>query len=43
MLVSSGEEAVALLTADISADGIDRLMWVMNPAKPAPCVASLSD
>ncbi|MEU9355593.1 RNA polymerase sigma-70 factor [Streptomyces griseoloalbus] len=42
-LVLSGEEAVALLTADISADGIDRLMWVMNPAKLAPYVASLRD
>ncbi|MFI0186426.1 RNA polymerase sigma-70 factor [Streptomyces sp. NPDC017086] len=43
VLVSSGEAAIALLTADISADGIDRLMWVMNPAKLAPYVASLSD
>jgi RNA polymerase sigma-70 factor (ECF subfamily) len=43
VLVSFGEEPVALLTADISADGIDRLMWVMNPAKLAPYVASLSD
>ncbi|MFF8093423.1 RNA polymerase sigma-70 factor [Streptomyces sp. NPDC016675] len=43
VLVLSGEEAVALLTADISADGIDRLMWVMNPAKLAPYVASLRD
>ncbi|MCL3992394.1 RNA polymerase sigma-70 factor [Streptomyces lavenduligriseus] len=43
VLVSSGEQPVALLTADISADGIDRLMWVMNPAKLAPYVASLSD
>ncbi|MFF8980764.1 RNA polymerase sigma-70 factor [Streptomyces eurythermus] len=42
VLVSSGEQPVALLTADISADGIDRLMWVMNPAKLAPYVASLS-
>ncbi|MGX1254672.1 RNA polymerase sigma-70 factor (ECF subfamily) [Streptomyces ambofaciens] len=41
VLVLSGEKAVALLTADISADGIDRLMWVMNPAKLAPYVASL--
>jgi RNA polymerase sigma-70 factor (ECF subfamily) len=30
-------------SADISADGIDRLMWVMNPAKLAPYVASLSN
>ncbi|MEU3953803.1 RNA polymerase sigma-70 factor [Streptomyces achromogenes] len=43
VLVASGEQAVALLTADISRDGIDRLMWVMNPAKLAPYVASLSD
>jgi RNA polymerase sigma-70 factor (ECF subfamily) len=43
VLVLSGEEAVALLTADISVDGIDRLMWVMNPAKLAPYVASLRD
>ncbi|MFF7095755.1 RNA polymerase sigma-70 factor [Streptomyces rubradiris] len=43
VLVSSGGQAVALLTADISTDGIDRLMWVMNPAKLAPYVASLSD
>ncbi|MEV5514172.1 RNA polymerase sigma-70 factor [Streptomyces flaveolus] len=42
-LILSGEKAVALLTADISADGIDRLMWVMNPAKLAPYVASLRD
>ncbi|MFF7888751.1 RNA polymerase sigma-70 factor [Streptomyces sp. NPDC020794] len=43
VLVSSGGEATALLTVDISAEGIDRLMWVMNPAKLAPYVASLSD
>ncbi|MEU6530596.1 RNA polymerase sigma-70 factor [Streptomyces sp. NPDC046928] len=43
VLILSGEKAVALLTADISADGIDRLMWVMNPAKLAPYVASLRD
>ncbi|MFF5436175.1 RNA polymerase sigma-70 factor [Streptomyces achromogenes] len=41
VLVSSGGQAVALLTAEISADGIDRLMWVMNPAKLEPYVASL--
>ncbi|MFG2544203.1 RNA polymerase sigma-70 factor [Streptomyces sp. NPDC048594] len=43
VLVLSGEKAVALLTADISADGIDRLMWVMNPDKLASYVASLRD
>ncbi|RPF30466.1 RNA polymerase sigma-70 factor [Streptomyces sp. TLI_185] len=42
VLVSSGGEPTALLTVDISAEGIDRLMWVMNPAKLAPYVASLS-
>ncbi|MFE9622880.1 RNA polymerase sigma-70 factor [Streptomyces sp. NPDC006527] len=42
VLVSSGGEAVALLTVDVSAEGIDRLMWVMNPAKLSPYVASLS-
>ncbi|MFL9657193.1 RNA polymerase sigma-70 factor [Streptomyces sp. PB17] len=43
VLVLSGDKAIALLTADISAAGIDRLMWVMNPAKLAPYVASLRD
>ncbi|MFF9580826.1 RNA polymerase sigma-70 factor [Streptomyces achromogenes] len=43
VLVSSGGQAVALLTAEISTDGIDRLMWVMNPAKLEPYVASLGD
>ncbi|MEU7213526.1 RNA polymerase sigma-70 factor [Streptomyces sp. NPDC044989] len=43
VLVLSGEKAVALLAADISADGIDRLMWVMNPAKLEPYVTSLRD
>ncbi|WP_210571989.1 RNA polymerase sigma-70 factor [Streptomyces sp. GESEQ-4] len=43
VLVSSGGEAVALLTADISANGIERIMWVMNPDKLKPFVASLRD
>jgi RNA polymerase sigma-70 factor (ECF subfamily) len=43
VLVSSGGEAVALLTADISAGGIERIMWVMNPDKLKPFVASLRD
>ncbi|MFJ2399376.1 RNA polymerase sigma-70 factor [Streptomyces sp. NPDC087843] len=42
VLVSSRGEAVALLSVDISAEGIERIMWVMNPAKLAPYVASLS-
>lgn len=41
VLVSSGEKAVALLSVDVSTEGIDRLMWVMNPAKLEPYVASL--
>lgn len=43
VLVSSEEKAVALLSVDVSEDGIDRLMWVMNPAKLSPYVESLSD
>lgn len=43
VLVSAGGNAVALLSVDISTEGIDRLMWVMNPAKLAPYVASLRD
>jgi RNA polymerase sigma-70 factor (ECF subfamily) len=43
VLVSSGGEAVALLTADISAGGIERIMWVMTPDKLKPFVASLRD
>ncbi|MEU1343600.1 RNA polymerase sigma-70 factor [Streptomyces sp. NPDC090075] len=41
VLVSAGGTAVALLTADVSERGIERLMWVLNPAKLAPYVASL--
>jgi RNA polymerase sigma-70 factor (ECF subfamily) len=41
VLVSSGEKAVALLTIEASERGIERLLWVMNPAKLAPYVASL--
>ncbi|MFD8565480.1 RNA polymerase sigma-70 factor [Streptomyces sp. NPDC059639] len=41
LLVSAAGSAVALLSVDVSADGIDRIMWVMNPAKLAPYVASL--
>ncbi|GGS99657.1 hypothetical protein GCM10010254_19720 [Streptomyces chromofuscus] len=42
VLVSSGGEPVALLSVDVSTEGIDRLMWVMNPAKLSPYVTSLS-
>ncbi|MFF8093004.1 RNA polymerase sigma-70 factor [Streptomyces sp. NPDC016675] len=40
VLVRSGGEAVALLCIDASAQGIDRLMWVMNPDKLSSYVAS---
>ncbi|MEV5172460.1 RNA polymerase sigma-70 factor [Streptomyces flaveolus] len=43
VLISAGGNAVALLSVDISTEGIDRLMWVMNPAKLAPYVSSLRD
>ncbi|MEW2344764.1 MULTISPECIES: RNA polymerase sigma-70 factor [Streptomyces] len=41
VLVSSGGEAKALLSADVSAEGIERLLWILNPEKLAPYVASL--
>jgi RNA polymerase sigma-70 factor (ECF subfamily) len=41
VLVTSGGTATALLSADVSAEGIDRLMWILNPEKLAPYVASL--
>ncbi|TXS51742.1 RNA polymerase sigma-70 factor [Streptomyces sp. uw30] len=42
VLVSAEGNPVALLCVDVSARGIERLMWVMNPAKLAPYVASLT-
>ncbi|MET9351830.1 RNA polymerase sigma-70 factor [Streptomyces sp. NPDC006617] len=42
LLVQVDEDAVALLSVDVSADGIDRIMWVMNPAKLSPYVESLA-
>lgn len=41
MLVSSGGDAVALLSVEASTRGIERVMWVMNPEKLARYVASL--
>lgn len=41
VLVTAGGNPVALLCADISVRGIERIMWVMNPDKLAPYVASL--
>ncbi|MGW3413847.1 RNA polymerase sigma-70 factor [Streptomyces sp. NPDC000888] len=43
VLISSGGEPVSLLSLDVSEEGIDRVMWVMNPAKLAPYVDSLRD
>ncbi|MFE7029742.1 RNA polymerase sigma-70 factor [Streptomyces sp. NPDC057621] len=43
VLVRSGGSAVALLSVDVSAEGIDRIMWVMAPDKLSPYVASLDD
>ncbi|MCX4878707.1 MULTISPECIES: RNA polymerase sigma-70 factor [unclassified Streptomyces] len=40
VLVSADGNAVALLSAEVSTRGIERLMWVMNPEKLAPYVAS---
>ncbi|MFE2517038.1 RNA polymerase sigma-70 factor [Streptomyces mirabilis] len=41
VLVSADGNSVALLCVDVSERGIERLMWVMNPAKLEPYVASL--
>ncbi|MCX5329143.1 MULTISPECIES: RNA polymerase sigma-70 factor [unclassified Streptomyces] len=41
ILVSSSGDAVALLSVEASARGIERIMWVMNPEKLARYVASL--
>ncbi|MFI6562157.1 RNA polymerase sigma-70 factor [Streptomyces sp. NPDC050534] len=41
VLVTTGGKAVALLNIEASERGIERVMWVMNPAKLAPYVASL--
>ncbi|MDC2954042.1 RNA polymerase sigma-70 factor [Streptomyces gilvifuscus] len=42
-LVPADGKAVALLCLDASERGIERLLWVMNPRKLAPYVASLDD
>ncbi len=42
VLVRAGGQAVALLSVDVSEDGIDRIMWVMNPDKLSPYAASLA-
>ncbi|MER7663660.1 RNA polymerase sigma-70 factor [Streptomyces sp. NPDC096193] len=42
VLVTSGGSPVALLSIDVSARGVERIMWVMSPAKLAPYVTSLA-
>ncbi|WP_155056777.1 RNA polymerase sigma-70 factor [Streptomyces blattellae] len=42
VLVSADGKAVALLSIEASAHGVERIMWVMNPAKLAPYAASLN-
>ncbi|MFJ8009935.1 RNA polymerase sigma-70 factor [Streptomyces fagopyri] len=42
-LVTAHGEATALVITDASERGIERVMWVVNPAKLAPYVASLRD
>ncbi|MFD5631153.1 RNA polymerase sigma-70 factor [Streptomyces sp. NPDC127072] len=42
VLVESGGNEIALLCLDVSSQGIERIMWVMNPAKLASYVASLT-
>ncbi|MER7638251.1 MULTISPECIES: RNA polymerase sigma-70 factor [unclassified Streptomyces] len=41
VLVSRDEDPLALMCLDASEAGIDRIMWVMNPAKLTPYVLSL--
>ncbi|MFI1585106.1 RNA polymerase sigma-70 factor [Embleya sp. NPDC020630] len=43
VVVSSGGKAVALLSVDVSVEGIDRIMWMMSPAKLSPFMASPGD
>ncbi|MFF8679312.1 RNA polymerase sigma-70 factor [Streptomyces sp. NPDC015237] len=43
VLVLKAGTAVALLSVDVCAEGIDRIMWVMNPAKLTPYAVSLAD
>jgi len=41
VLVTAGDKVLALVTAEVSERGIERLLWVLNPEKLAPFVASL--
>ncbi|KND26091.1 RNA polymerase sigma-70 factor [Streptomyces acidiscabies] len=40
-LVSEGGSAKVLVCADVSARGVERILWVMSPQKLAPYMASL--
>ncbi|MFJ4834345.1 RNA polymerase sigma-70 factor [Streptomyces sp. NPDC088747] len=42
VLVTFGGDAAALLCLDVSPQGVERIMWVMNPVKLAPYVTSLA-
>lgn len=41
VLVTTDGDPLALLAVEVSAEGIERILWVMNPAKLSPYVASL--
>lgn len=43
VLVSTDGDATALLSVDVSARGIERIMWVMDPAKLTRYAASLDN
>jgi RNA polymerase sigma-70 factor (ECF subfamily) len=43
VLVSAEGDAKALLSVDVSAQGIERIMWVMDPAKLTRYAASLNN
>jgi RNA polymerase sigma-70 factor (ECF subfamily) len=40
MVISREGSVVAVVTIDASADGINEIQWVMNPAKTAAWTAS---
>ncbi|MFD9007259.1 RNA polymerase sigma-70 factor [Streptomyces sp. NPDC059582] len=42
VLVSVDGDAVALLSVDASSEGVDRIMWVINPAKLEPYAAAVA-
>jgi RNA polymerase sigma-70 factor (ECF subfamily) len=42
LLVTAEGKAVALVTVDASEQGIERILWILNPEKLAPYVAALA-